>query len=221
MHRMKVERNGIAGHEVPAENAIFVAIRLDIGHFFQPVGRAVICDASELARREELAPSMRSGDELHACIARHRIERHPHADALPRAHTVIGFIVMPRCRLVRARLLHEHMFMEDACALRLHQFACDAGRRTFLDEASKRFDALPVAIVAEEAPRRLSGGVVAKVRPRLSDVHLHARAQCRNPVREYTAQYSGAIPRKRFLLFFQHDTPPLSTWLTSLKSRTT
>src|SRR5471030_844768 len=111
---------------------------------------------------------------------------------------------MPWREFRRAGFLHQHMFVKDACTLRAHQSLSHRSSRTMLDEILERFNALPVAVVAKEAPGCFLGRVVPERRSRMSGVVLHTFTQRLDPVLEHSAQDGGAVQLKRFPFCCQH-----------------
>src|SRR5260370_26911947 len=111
---------------------------------------------------------------------------------------------MPRRELRRASLLDEHMLMKNTRTVRAHESLRNRRSDTVFDEIPERFNAMPVAVIAEEAPRRFLGRVVPERRSRISGVVLHAFAQHFDPVREHPAQDGGAVTLKDFPFRGQH-----------------
>ena len=57
---------------------------------------------------------MRAGDELDRRLAVDRVDGHPERADLPAVDVVVRLVLMPRRRLARRRLLHEHVVVEEA-----------------------------------------------------------------------------------------------------------
>src|ERR1700710_289824 len=105
---------------------------------------------------------------------------------------------MPWSELRRAGFLHQHMLVKNACMLRAHQSLSYRRRRTVLDKIPERFNALPVAVIAEETPGCFLRCVVPERRSWMSGVIFHAFAQGLDPVFKHSAQDGGAVQLERF-----------------------
>ncbi len=100
---------------------------------------------------------------------------------------------MPRRGLGRAGLLDQDVFVEHLHRLRLHDAPGNGSRRRLADKVIERRNALPVAVVLEEAPAFAGPYVLDGKGAGLGQVLRKAVAQPFDPVGEGAAQYQHAV----------------------------
>ena len=107
---------------------------------------------------------------------------------------VVGLILVPRRRLARRRLLHEHVVMEEPHPPRAHQLPCDLRGRRLPDEPLVLGDPLPAAEVLEEAARVVRAARDERALARLCEIAVDPARHERNlVVREGAADADGAV----------------------------
>ena len=109
VQREHVEEHGIAGLELPPEDAEVIGPSVDVGQLGErAVGEPLRLIVHERSRHVPLA-AVRAGDELQRRLHRHRVDGEPHAGVLPPVDVVVRLVLVPRRALARPRLLDEHV----------------------------------------------------------------------------------------------------------------
>ena len=137
---------------------------------------------------------MRTGDELDAGLGRHHIERHPDAAYLIAVHRPIGLILMPGRAFGGAGFLDQDMLVKKIDLDRAHHPLRHQGGGGLEHETAIFVDAPPVAIVAEEEPRRTLGGIDMGETAGLGDVARDPVGERGDPLAiEDPAQHHRAV----------------------------
>ncbi len=98
--------------------------------------------------------------------------------------TVIGLVLVPGRDRAAARLLHEHMVMEEAGGARAHQAGGDLRGGRLVDEGLELGDTLPVAQVLEEGRRAVGRANRALQRAGVGHQGRDPRLQWFDPLRK-------------------------------------
>ena len=152
VQREHVEEHGVAGLELPSEDAELVGPSVDVGQLGErAVGEPLGLVVHERPRHVPLA-AVRAGDELQRRLHRHWVDREPHAGVLPPVDVVVRLVLVPRRALARARLLDEHVVVVQPHRGGAHQLGGDGSGARLAGESFDLRDPLPVAEVLDERP---------------------------------------------------------------------
>src|SRR5208282_2841180 len=131
-------------------------------------------------RLDPTRPAMRARNQPQRRIA-NRIDGYPKTQRLLAVDEIVWNILVPGRRLLRSRLLHEHMIVEELRRPRFHGLGGEPSCEGFAHDALEFGDALPVAIIVEEAPRLAGAHALGRQRAGLAHVAINARRDCPDP----------------------------------------
>src|SRR5271166_2845157 len=100
---------------------------------------------------------------------------------------------MPWRRLLSSGFLHEHMVVEELRGPRGHRLGGERGRGGIAHDALEFRDALPIAVVVEEAAGLAGAYALGGERARLAHVSIDAGGDRVDPIGEEAPQARGAV----------------------------
>ena len=189
MHGHGVEQVGIAGLQVPGNNVIAGAVRLDIRDILE-LGIALVgADGLGLAeglRLEPAVPAVRAANEFQAAvIGGGLVQRYPDRQHLPAADRPVGLVVVPAGALAHGGFLDEQLVVEQVDLVAAEKGLGNGGQLRIHADVPEGRVGLPQAQVAvEQALVRL---VAVEKGARLADVVLDGRGQPLQLRRRYQA----------------------------------
>ncbi len=202
MQRAKVEYDRIPGLEIPGGDVIGRRIGIDVGRRLHAARRIVIEVAAVLEdpRVEQLAPAVRAAGEAQRDVGAGVVERHVDRRGLAAVDAVVGQVLVPGGRALRAGRLAECVVVKELRVFATHELAGQRRRARMRDVVEIFGNQLPVAVAVEKAP-----GLAARIafaRERIGrwvvEVALQAAAQRLDPVGEHAAQQHDAVAAEGF-----------------------
>ncbi len=203
MHGAEIEQHDIARLHLPFHHP-HRRVAVGIGHRQIVAGIGIEMGVVDPAHRQYgFCPQMRAGHQAERRLL-DRIDRDPETDRLAALDEIIGAVLMPGRRLGRARFLDQHMVVEELRRGRPHRGGGGLGDRRVLDHSAEFGNALPIAVIVEEAARLARPGAFHREGAGFAHIALDTSLDHTDPVRAQAAQDDGAIAPESFHLVGGH-----------------